>query len=297
MLRNYLLLIRLPNTFTVPPDILVGYFVLGHQDSADALSLPLLIVSSVLLYISGIVFNDLFDLEEDKIDSPNRPLPSNKISVKSASLLAVTTMSSANILAYHVSQQSLLVSFVISCTIIAYDYKLKKTKVGFIIMGVARGLNILLGASTAFFVIPDDPQALFYTIFITSLMVIYVSSITLLSKGEITGIANMRKIVAAYGSLFLIIVLLAVALFSGIFSFYASIFLTIFSIGIGINFKQIVTGNYTSLIIQKAVKNMILSIIILDAFFITGNLGIYYGALTALFVIPSMILARNLYVT
>ena len=75
MLRNYLLLIRLPNTFTVPPDILVGYFVLGHQDSADALSLPLLIVSSVLLYISGIVFNDLFDLEEDKIDSPNRPLP------------------------------------------------------------------------------------------------------------------------------------------------------------------------------------------------------------------------------
>ncbi|HZE78153.1 MAG TPA: UbiA family prenyltransferase [Nitrososphaeraceae archaeon] len=297
MLRNYLLLIRLPNTFTVPPDILVGYFVVGHQDSADALSLPLLIVSSVLLYISGIVFNDLFDLEEDKIDSPNRPLPSNKISVKSASLLAVSTMSSANIIAYHVSQQSLLVSFVISCTIIAYDYKLKKTKVGFIIMGLARGLNILLGASTAFFVIPDDPQALFYTIFITSLMVIYVSSITLLSKGEITGIANMRKIVAAYGSVFLIIVLLAIALFSGIFSFYASIFLIIFSIGIGINFKKIVTGNYTSLIIQKAVKNMIFSIIILDAFFITGNLGIYYGALTALFVIPSMILARNLYVT
>jgi hypothetical protein len=206
-------------------------------------------------------------------------------------------MSSANIIAYHVSQQSLLVSFVISCTIIAYDYKLKKTKVGFIIMGLARGLNILLGASTAFFVIPDDPQALFYTIFITSLMVIYVSSITLLSKGEITGIANMRKIVAAYGSVFLIIVLLAIALFSGIFSFYASIFLIIFSIGIGINFKKIVTGNYTSSIIQKAVKNMILSIIILDAFFITGNLGIYYGALTALFVIPSVILARNLYVT
>jgi 4-hydroxybenzoate polyprenyltransferase len=297
MLRDYLLLIRLPNTFTVPPDILVGYFVLGHQGIDNPLILPLLIASSILLYISGILFNDLFDLTEDKIDRPNRPLPSNKVSIKSASLLAVTAMLLANIIAYQASQQSLLVSFLISCTIIAYDYKLKKTRVGFIIMGLARGLNILLGASTAFLVVSDDPHDMFYTIFITSLMILYVSSITLLSKGEIMGIANMRKVVVAYGNVFLIIVLLTIALFLGIFGFYASIFLTIFSISIGTNFKKVVKSNYRSLTVQNAIKNMIVCIIILDAFFITGNLGIYYGILAALFIIPSMILSRSLYVT
>lgn len=297
MLRDYLLLVRLPNTFTVPPDILVGYFVLGHQGIANPVTLLLLIASSILLYISGILLNDLFDLAEDKIDRPGRPLPSNKVSIRTASLLSVTTMLWANILAYQASQQSLVVSFLLSCTIIAYDYKLKKAKFGFIIMGLARGLNILLGASATFLFVSDDPYAMFYTIFITSSMILYVSSITLLSKGEITGIANTRKVVVAYGNVFFIIVMLTIALFLGIFSFHASIFLTIFSISIGRSFSKVVRRSYRSLTIQNAVKNMIVCIIILDAFFITGNVGIYYGIVAALFIVPSMILSRNLYVT
>jgi hypothetical protein len=42
---------------------------------------------------------------------------------------------------------------------------------------------------------------------------------------------------------------------------------------------------------------MVISIIILDSIFITGLTGSYYGLLTLIFVLPSIFLARKLYVT
>ena len=74
VLRQYLLLVRLPNTFTAPSNILAGYFAVISPSYANVSQLAILMLSSVLLYLSGIVFNDYFDIE---IDLKKRPLRKN----------------------------------------------------------------------------------------------------------------------------------------------------------------------------------------------------------------------------
>ncbi|MFZ0512279.1 MAG: hypothetical protein WAM14_11785, partial [Candidatus Nitrosopolaris sp.] len=64
-----------------------------------------------------------------------------------------------------------------------------------------------------------------------------------------------------------------------------------------ITFKQTVFQDYSSSGIQKAITNLVLSIIVLDSIFVSGTANIYYGLATLLLVIPSMALARKLYVT
>jgi hypothetical protein len=49
--------------------------------------------------------------------------------------------------------------------------------------------------------------------------------------------------------------------------------------------------------IQREVKTMILSIVILDSIFLSGLVGIYAGFAVLLLVIPPILLGRKLYVT
>jgi 4-hydroxybenzoate polyprenyltransferase len=49
--------------------------------------------------------------------------------------------------------------------------------------------------------------------------------------------------------------------------------------------------------VQKAVRNMVISIIILDSVFITGTAGLPYGLATLLLIVPAVVLAKKLYVT
>jgi 4-hydroxybenzoate polyprenyltransferase len=48
--------------------------------------------SSALLYVSGIVFNDFFDIEIDRKERPFRPLPSNEITKQKALIIAAASM-------------------------------------------------------------------------------------------------------------------------------------------------------------------------------------------------------------
>ena len=83
--RDYLQLVRLPNLFTAVADVAMGFFVaqpllaerrLGMWEWA---ALGTLAAASVLLYAAGVVLNDWFDLEIDRQERPERPLPSGRI--------------------------------------------------------------------------------------------------------------------------------------------------------------------------------------------------------------------------
>jgi hypothetical protein len=49
--------------------------------------------------------------------------------------------------------------------------------------------------------------------------------------------------------------------------------------------------------IQRTIKTLILSIIILDSIFLSGLVGIYAGLAVILLIIPAILLGRRLYVT
>ncbi len=85
MLKEYLKLIRVKNGILFVVAIMVGGYVYEVE------LMKILVIS--LLFFCGLsqanVFNDVFDIQTDRINRPNRPLSSGKVSLRSAKRLGV----------------------------------------------------------------------------------------------------------------------------------------------------------------------------------------------------------------
>jgi 4-hydroxybenzoate polyprenyltransferase len=291
-LKEYLLLIRLPNVFTTPSNILVGYFAaVSAAEAAEGAHLLALMISSGMLYIAGIVLNDFFDIEIDKKERPSRPLPSGKISKAYALGIAIVALLIANSVALLVGPVTLAVSLALTLAIIAYDYRLKHSVVGPFVMGSTRFLNVILGASPVLLYIDGHSFAIVGAA--ASLLFFYVSSITLLSKKEV---GNDRPnsipiFLILFGVISATIILGMLLQLEWQFLIILSIFAAVL---IG-TFKQYLGKKKPS--VQKVVRNMVISIIILDSVFVTGTAGLSYGLATLLLIAPVVVLAKKLYVT
>ena len=291
--KEYLRLIRLPNVFTTPSNILAGYFaaVTTAPAEADGVQLIALMVSSGLLYIAGIVLNDYFDIEIDKKERPSRPLPSRKISKGYALTIAIVALLIANIIALVVGPISLAISLALTLLIIAYDYQLKYTVIGPFAMGGTRFLNVIFGASPVLLYIDNHSVAIVAAA--ASSLFFYVSSITILSKKEV---GNERPnstlvILIVFGVILAIVPLGVLLQLEWTFLLNLSIFAAV----IIVTFRQYIAKEVLS--VQKAVRNMVISIIILDSVFVTGTAGLPNGLATLLLIAPVVVLAKKLYVT
>ena len=151
----YLELVRLPNVFTAVADVMMGYlFVREFSAGREAGVLGLLVAASGLLYASGVVLNDVFDLRLDSRLRPERPLPSGRISPAAARRLGWTLMvlggASACVAALLSGQpRPAMVAALLAGCIVLYDARLKGTQFGPPAMGTCRMLNVLLGMSVA----------------------------------------------------------------------------------------------------------------------------------------------------
>ena len=334
MLRQYLLLVRAPNLFTVPSNILTGYFAMTPVGLTDTGALLLLVVSSIFLYMSGIILNDYFDIEVDRRERPNRPLASGRIEKRIALVIAVISIIIANIVALVVGFTTLAVSASLTCAIIAYNYRLKRNAIGNpFTMGLARFLNVVLGGSPALGLVITVHQDYALLVFIGCCLFLYTAAISILSRKEIAS----TKISFAYLWIpiflsfsivsFTIILILTVGLL-GYFQIWFIFNLIIFSCVMTTTFLLLIRklrkltktpadigyriennirlteegaqkdrSSKASKEIQLAIKIMILSIIVLDSIFLSGLLGIAPGMAILLLVIPPILLGPRLYVT
>ena len=85
---------RPANIVTSVSDVLAGVAISGLFTEpvlfADhILHAILLCISTAGLYGGGVVFNDVFDAELDKIERPERPIPMGIITVKEGALLGI----------------------------------------------------------------------------------------------------------------------------------------------------------------------------------------------------------------
>ena len=285
--------------FTVPSNILAGYFAVILPSYANVSHLAILILSSLLLYLSGIVFNDYFDIEEDRKERPFRPLPSGQVTKQKAFIIAVASMLAGNILVFAVGATSVVISIILSVTIIAYNFRLKHTIAGPFTMGAARFLNVFLGASPAFpALLFSNNNILILRIILVSVSVfLYVIAISILSRMEIGATRSIQTVMCPFFIIFAVITMIIFAGLVGVFKINLVVSLTLFAGTVIITFKQTIFKDYSSTCIQKSIKIMVLSIIILDSVFVSGTAGLYYGLATLLLIIPSIVLARKLYVT
>ena len=305
MFRQYIILVRLPNIFTAASNILSGYFTIVATVSSSFINLHLLylvglMTSSSLLYLAGIVFNDYFDIEIDKKERLTRPLPSGKITKRKALTIAISSMIAANVITLVINWTSFIITVILTTIIIAYDYGLKHNNItGPIIMGLARSINVILGASPALSTLLLSVTSIKMLLFIAISLFLYVVAISILSKKEVSGKATNLIVMSVLSIVFVDVAAIAITGLVGIFQPAVFAFLAFFSVVMIITFRPILRGldNLAPIHIRNIIKNMIISIIILDSVFVSGIIGLAYGFATLLLLIPSVLLARKLYLT
>lgn len=191
----YLQLMRPANIVTSVADILAGIAIASAPGSLTERAWPtalLLCLSTACLYGGGIVFNDIFDVETDKIERPERAIPSGKVSLPEASVLGTFLLSTGILLALLISPASGILAAAIALCALLYDkFGKHHPFFGPLNMGMCRGLNLLLGVS----IIPD---ALNHWSMLALVPVVYIFSITLTSRGEVHGGKRNNLYIAAF---------------------------------------------------------------------------------------------------
>ncbi|MGN6339734.1 MAG: UbiA-like protein EboC [Flavisolibacter sp.] len=184
--KGFLQLMRPANIVTSVADVLAGIAISGYLANENfsatyISSILLLSISTIGLYGGGVVFNDVFDAELDKVERPERPIPSGVISKGEASLLGIILFAIGIIAAAIVSVLSGLIAVSIIIAALVYDkWSKHHAFAGPFNMGLCRGLNLLLGISI---IIPAVSAWWFLAI----IPIIYIAAITMVSRGEVHG--------------------------------------------------------------------------------------------------------------
>jgi 4-hydroxybenzoate polyprenyltransferase len=274
--------------------VLAGYFATTPPAETIGVNLASLMVSSGLLYIAGIVLNDYFDIEVDRRERPSRPLPSGSVPKKHALVIAIAALVAANAIAFTAGPASLAVSLALTAAIIAYDCLLKHTIAGPSAMGGTRFLNVILGASPgiSMALLARNTASVDVAVFAAASLFLYVVAITMLSKKEV-GYEKPSPVIFS-----IVFATIASVTAIGLLLNLEPAFLlnlSIFTAVIILTFKRYIATETPC--VQKAVRNMVISIIIFDSVFVSGTAGLPFGMATLLFIAPAVILARKLYVT
>ncbi len=210
-ITHYLRLMRPANIVTSVADVLAGvaisgYFLNLHITTGSLYPIALLCLSTVGLYGGGIVFNDIFDAELDKVERPERAIPSGAISIKEATLFGIFLLLWGIGFAFSYSNHSGAIAVAIAFFSLLYN-KVSKPNAFFgpLNMGICRGLNLLLGISIVI-------ASLDKWYYLAIVPVIYIFSITMISRGEVHG-GNKRNLYI--GGFLYLVVIFAIHLISG----------------------------------------------------------------------------------
>lgn len=191
----YAELVRVPNLFTAPPDVVLGAALAAFAGGGtDVSTVAGLAFASVLLYAAGTTLNDYFDADIDASERPERPIPSGAVSRRAALALGVALIAGGVLVAgLSAALPGALAATAVAVAVVAYDGALKDGPAGFLAMGTARGLNVLLGA-TAVGALPELASA---PVFAALVVTGYIAAVTHMAAGETVGGERWPVAVAA----------------------------------------------------------------------------------------------------
>ncbi len=135
------------NAITGALAVFLGGYVAGTGEWGKV---AMAAVVTLLITGAGNAWNDYLDVEIDKINQPNRVLPSGKISPRAAWIFSVVLTVIALIIAAFINPAAFLVALLVSLILFLYSWKLKST----VLMGNATvaaisALNVVFGGIAA----------------------------------------------------------------------------------------------------------------------------------------------------
>ncbi|MBC7759478.1 MAG: UbiA-like protein EboC [Phormidesmis sp. FL-bin-119] len=282
---------RPANVVTSVADVLAGIAISGYflNGSVDFMIVFLLCLSTAGLYAGGIVFNDIFDAELDKIERPERAIPSGTVRLSEAVVLGCLLMVSGIASAFFVSLFSGIIALGIAVAALIYNkFSKHYSFLGPLNMGVCRGMNLWLGLSILSYSF-NQWQIL------GMIPLIYIFSITMISQGEVHG-GSVRNLYTG-GFLYLVVIcfILAVAQIKDNL-FLTLVFLLPFALMIFLPLIKAIEDPVGKNI-GKAVKAGVISVILMDAAW-AATFGTGYVAIAIVCLLPiSIWLSRRFAVT
>ncbi|MGH7137287.1 MAG: UbiA family prenyltransferase [Pirellulales bacterium] len=300
-------LLRLPNVFTALADVAMGFLV-THASARPAAQFALLAAASACLYLSGMVLNDYFDRDVDLVERPARPIPSGRITPRFAcnlgwGLLVAGVVSGWTAGMLTASVRGGLVATLLAAMVVSYNSLLKRTPLGPLAMGSCRLLNVLLGMSVA-----AEPFAAMHWV-IASGIGVYIAGVTLFARTEATQ-SHRAQLAAA-----LAVMMAGIALLAWYPQWFADNVAVVskpeHALGTGDRWywfwglMALMIGwrglraiiDPLPVYVQGAVKQCLVSLIVLDAAVCLGVRGPYYGAAIVLLIFPTMLLGKWIYST
>jgi 4-hydroxybenzoate polyprenyltransferase len=176
MLRACLQLLRPANVATALADVLAGFAIAGLGNRA---ALPWLLLATAALYAGGIVLNDVFDREIDRLERPERPIPSGRVSVAQAAALGAGLLVVGVAAAAAANTTALMMALAIAGCVLLYDaWGKRHAPVAPLNMAMCRALNLLLGVAAV-------PSALPGAWPIAAVPLLYIYAVTAISRGEV----------------------------------------------------------------------------------------------------------------
>ena len=216
-LRPLLELVRPPALCTAPADALTGLiWVSACTTQLEVATSPwwcwgVIFMVSVCVYAAGMVTNDLFDLEVDTLERPQRPLPSGRISVSAGWRFASTLQMIALGLSSMIGEEVVCATGATICATYLYNIgAFKTTPISPLLMGLCRVCNFWIGASVMW-CLDDEKTSSITTIFNSEgtlsmsepMMIavalslgtgVYVTLLTTLSRYEVHGGGGARVV-------------------------------------------------------------------------------------------------------
>jgi 4-hydroxybenzoate polyprenyltransferase len=291
-IKAYLQLCRPANIITAIADILAGVAIANFATpitEVNAFGVLLLCISTVGLYGGGIVFNDIFDLELDKIERPERAIPSGRISLQNAFIFGTMLLLIGIISAFLNKSLSGIIASLVAILALVYDkYGKHHSFLGPMNMGLCRGGNLILGMS----IVASTVSEWWW---LGILPVCYIAAITMISRGEVHGGKKNTLYFAAF--LYAIVNISQLTIAYRLDTLWFS--LAFVSLHIFLIFKPLTKAisNPIGPNIGKAVKAGVLALIVMDAAWVSIS-GNFVIALFVLILLPiSIKLAKVFAVT
>ncbi|MBM9546975.1 UbiA-like protein EboC [Leptospira sp. 201903074] len=285
--KAYLTLLRPANLITAIADIFAGMAIVGFL--WNGFTPIFLILSTLCLYGGGVVLNDYFDSSIDRIERPERPIPSGKVSPRSALAFGSFLLGLGLIFAFLYQIQSGWIAASITILVLTYNRFAKHNSIfGPIVMGMCRGGNLILGMSLAT-VIQLDQLSL------AILPVLYIAAITMISRGEVHG--GKKEPLVFAGILYLTVFVLQLSISYHLGNFFLTLPFVLFHSGVILPPLFFAFQKPIGPLIGKAVKMGVISLIILNASF-AASFGFIFISIFILCLLPlSLVLAKYFSVT
>jgi 4-hydroxybenzoate polyprenyltransferase len=292
-LRPYFQLVRLPNVFTALADITLAALATRALPE-HALTFLLLCLASACLYCGGMVWNDFFDVEQDKHERPFRPIPSGRVSRRAAAVFGGLLLAAGVAFAVLSALRQpagaraapVIIALLLVAAIFAYNGWFKRMWMGPVGMGACRFLNVLLGLTVA-------GQHIERWGWLLALVVgVYIVGVTWFARTE-ARLSSQTALGGAAGVMLaaLLLALPVPALFEpGSASPLFPYLLVVLGFLVGIPVGKAIAGP-TPRHVQAAVKRSLMGLVVLDAVLataVTGTLGLVLLVL----LVPILLLRR-----